>query len=92
MNNVLEKDRVDEIEVGEDRFVVAYEENTIPGKVDARVVDYSDRFFLDSGDNSLGSVEVLEKGVAENTDDAIEYLEENYGSNSSDELEELISF
>lgn len=92
MNDVLEKDRVDEIEVGDDKFVVSYDENTIPGKVDARVVDYSDRFFLENDENSLGSVEVLEKGVAENPDDAIEYLEDNYGSDSSDELEDLISF
>lgn len=93
MNNVLEKDRVDEIEVDGDRYVVSYEENTIPGKADARIVEYTDRFLLDTNNDSLGTIEVLEGEVAQNPEKAIEYLETNYDANSQDsDLEELISF
>ena len=86
-------DRFDILELDDEKFAVKYEDNTIPGKVDARVVGYDDRFLFGGSDDSLGEVEVLEQEVAENPDRALEYLEQNYSLDSDQEcLEELISF
>ncbi|MFO7793391.1 MAG: hypothetical protein R6V35_00245 [Candidatus Nanohaloarchaea archaeon] len=85
--------RFDIVEIDDEKFAVKYEDNTIPEKVDARLVEYGDRFLLTGNDESLGSTEVLEKDVAENPQKALEYLEDNYSPDSDDEaLEELISF
>lgn len=71
------KDRVDILEVGEDKYVISYNENTIPGKKDAMVADYSQREFLDNEreNTNLGEVYVMAKEMAENSDAAMEYLE-----------------
>lgn len=65
MSEDYEFDRFDIVEIDDERFAVKYEDNTIPGKVDARLVEYGDRFLLGGNDDSLGSTEVLEEEVAE---------------------------
>lgn len=86
-------DRLDIVEVENERFVVKYEENTIPGKVDARLVEYENRFLLGGVNESLGSTEILEKDIAGNSDKALKHLQNNYSPAAEDEvLEELIDF
>lgn len=93
MSEDYEFDRFDVVEIDDERFAVKYEDNTIPGKVDARIVEYGDRFLLGGNDDSLGSTEVLEEEVAEKPEQALEYLEQNYSPDSGEEaLEELITF
>lgn len=93
MNEDYEFDRFDIVEIEDDKFAVKYEDNTIPGRVDARLVEYGDRFLLGGDDESLGTTEVLDRDVAEKPEQALEYLEENYSQGSDDEAsEDLISF
>ena len=80
--SVLDKDRVDIIEVEGDKYVVDYDSNSLNDSVDARVVEYSNRFFLDGNDPSLGDTEVLDESVAQDPEDAIDYLEDEYGADS----------
>lgn len=93
MNEDYEFDRFDIVEIDDNKFAVKYEDNTIPGRVDAKLVEYGDRFLLGGNDDSLGTTEVLDRDVAENPEQALEYLEENYNHKAEDEaLEDLISF
>ena len=83
--SILDKERVDIIEVEGDKYVVDYDSNSLNDSVDARVVDYSNRFFLDGNDPSLGANEALDESVAQDPEEAIKYLESEYGTGSEGE-------
>ncbi len=93
MTNSLEKDRMDIIQVDGECYVVAFEDNTIPGSIDARVIPYHEKLDYSFGNTNVGSVVTIDENAAQNPDETIEYIEDEFEPNPSNEaLEELINF
>lgn len=87
-------DRCDIIETEQGKYAVKTEDNTIPGSVDVRVVEYEERQFLENDFVDAGEVEAVDMSSLEEDrwNTYRECVESTYGEDqgSQENVEKLL--